>query len=467
VAGGTVDTAWSADLTWGALLAQAGVVRVDTLPELMDVSRVLLDQPVPPGRRVAVISNSRGATTLTEDAVAGASLTMARLGEGTRGAIADAVPSGWRVDNPVELPFDAGPAEYATAVGAVCADPGVDAVLVVYAPATRDHHEEVGRAIAEVTSARVPVVATFLGATADRPVTVGEVRIPLFDLPGDAVRVLGRLASHGEWLAQPAGTVPEPADLGIDVEGLGAVVAEALGPGAAADGGGAAGGRWLSQALTERFVAAAGLPSVWTVEVRSPEEAVAAAVERGWPVVLKAGRETPYFRALAGGVALDLRDAEDVRAGWRDLAVLHGEAAMASARLQAMSPGGVDAFLAVHRQTDLGALVSVGLGGIAAEGAEANRPVWVLPLSDTEAVRLVARSPLAAPLAVSDPDGRAAVAVAALAVRLAAVVDAVPELADLVANPVVAGAEGAHVTDVRIRVAPARVDDAPAVRRLH
>jgi hypothetical protein len=59
------------------------------------------------------------------------------------------------------------------------------------------------------------------------------------------------------------------------------------------------------------------------------------------------------------------------------------------------------------------------------------------------------------------------VAVAALAVRLAAVVDAVPEVADLVANPVVAGAEGAHVTDVRIRVAPARVDDAPAVRRLH
>src|SRR5690606_38902958 len=136
---------------------------------------------------------------------------------------------------------------------------------------------------------------------------------------------------------------------------------------------------------------------------------------------LKAGRRTPYFRALAGGVALGLRDLDDVRAGWAELAELHDEGAMRAARLQHMSPGGVDAYLAVHRQTDLGALVSVGVGGIAAEGSEAQRPVWVLPLSDAEASRLVARSPLARPLAVSDPSGRAGAALADLAVRLAVV----------------------------------------------
>src|SRR5690606_25867480 len=101
-------------------------------------------------------------------------------------AIGDALPPGWRVANPVELPFGAGPAEYEAVTAAVCGDPGVDSVIVVYAPATRDDHEHVGQAIAGATRAEVPVLATFLGAVVDEPVTVGDVRIPLFELPGDA-----------------------------------------------------------------------------------------------------------------------------------------------------------------------------------------------------------------------------------------------------------------------------------------
>lgn len=453
----------SADLTWGALLAQAGVIRVDSLNDMMDVSRVLLDQPVPTGRRVAVISNSRGATTITHDAIAGASLQLATLSAETCSALAEVLPEGWQVADTIELPFDAGPHEYATATRVACDDPGVDAVVVIYAPATRDEHELVGEAIASVVDDRIPVLATFLGAAVDRPIEVEGTRIPLFELPGEAIRVLARLVTHGEWRAEPPGTVPEPEELGIDEEALRELLDQAV---ARCVPGPEGPEHWLDHDEMVRFVEATGLPAMPSRLAADPEAAVAAAEALGWPVVLKAKTDRPHFRALEGGVALDLRDPDDVRSAWAELTELHGEAAMAPARVQLMAAGGVDVHLATHRQTDLGALVSVGLGGIAAEGGAAQRPVWMLPLSDTDAVRLVERSPVAAPLAVSDPDGAAAISVASVTVRMAAILEHFAQVADIVANPVIASSAGARITEMRVRITPAHVDDTPAVRRL-
>ena len=459
--GVTADSAedgWPADLTFGALLAQAGVIRVDTLPELFDVARVLLHQPVPKGRRVAVVSNSRGATTLTVDAVVAAGLRLAHPGAAARERVAAALPEGWRVGDTFDLPFDAGPAEYEAAVAAAGDDPAVDAVVVVYAPATRDRRAEVGRAIGAAATGRVPVVATFLGASVEEPLVAGTVRIPLFDLPGEAVRALGRLADHGDWLAQPEGTVPTPEDLGLDVDAARAVVAAALEDQPE--------GRWLSWGELEALAGALGLPAVATRRVRSAEEAVAAAAEVGFPVALKVTGLERYYRAPEGGVELDLRDADDVRAAWGRLADLHDPAALAPALVQRVAPGGVDVRVAAHRNADLGGVLSVGVGGIAAEGAEASRPVWVLPLSDAEAERLVAGSPVGPPLASADPDGSAAGHVRDLLVRVAAAVEALPEVVDLLANPVIASAQGAALTDLQVRVEPVERDDAPPVRRL-
>ena len=452
------EDGWPADLTYGALLAQAGVIRVDTLPELFDVARVLLHQPVPRGRRVAVISNSRGATTLTVDAVVAAKLQLAEPGAPARQRVAAALPEGWQVGATFDLPFDAGPDEYEVAVAAAVEDPGVDAVIVVYAPATRDRRVEVGRAIGAAATGATPVVATFLGASVEEPLVAGTVRIPLFDLPGEAVRALGRLADHGDWLAEPAGEVPEPEALGIDVEAAQAVVDGALGDEPA--------GRWLSWDELQALAAALGLPAVASRRAGSPDEAVAAAEAVGFPVALKVTGLERYYRAPEGGVALDLRDAEDVRAAWARLAELHDPAALAPALVQQVAPGGVDVRVAAHRNADLGGVLSVGVGGIAAEGAEASRPVWVLPLSDAEAERLVAGSPVGPPLASADPGGAATAHLRDLLVRVAAAVEAVPELADLVANPVIASASGAALTDLQVRVAPVERDDAPPVRRL-
>ena len=453
------DDAWPSGVTYGALLAQAGVIRVDTLPDLFDVARGLLDQPVPEGRRVAVISNSRGATSVTLDACAAVGLTMAPLGDLTRTALVEAIGGGWTAANPIELPFDAGPAEYEVAVQAAVDDPAVDAVVIVYAPATRDRRAEVGRAIGAVTTSRVTMLATFLGAPIDEPVVAGSSRVPLFELPGEAVRVLGKLADHGEWLARPEGHVPTADELGIDLEAVRDLVADVL-----AD---EPRGRWLDLDELEVLAGVVDLPLEPSRAVRSADEAADAAADLGYPVVLKATGLDAYYRGEQGGVALDVRHEEDLRAAFARMVELHGAAAMAPATVQTMAPGGVDVLVAAHQHPHVGAVLSVGTGGIAAAGQiSGDRALQVLPCADEDARRLVARSPVASSLAAADEGGAATEALEALLVRVAAVVDAVPELVDLVANPTIVGPTGVALTEVRVRVAPSPVVDLPPVRRL-
>jgi acyl-CoA synthetase (NDP forming)/RimJ/RimL family protein N-acetyltransferase len=437
--GGTPDTSWPESATYGALLAQCGVVRVDTLRELFDVARVLLHQPVPRGRRVAVISNSRGATALAVDACRSAGLSVGN----------DAA-SGL-----VELAFDAGPQAYADAVAGVVDSGGVDAVVIIYAPATRDRRHEVARAIGTVTSARVTTLATFLRAGTDEPLHSGSVRIPLFEFPGEAVRVLGLLADHGQWLARDAGVFPAPPD-DAALEAVRGLVDGVL--------AGNPAGRWLAWEEVTALAAAAGLPLAPGELVGSAEHAAEAASRLGLPVALKAAAMAPHYRAEQGGVALGLRTAAEVVEAHGRLVAAVGDA-MRPAMVQRMATAGVDVLVAAHQHHRVGAVVQVGLGGIAAAG-ERDRPVALLPLTDRDAARLVGASGAGSALAAADPSGAAHDHLVALVLGVSALVDAVPELADVVANPVVVSPSAAVLTDLRIRVAPAATDHLPEVRRL-
>jgi len=456
-AGSEGEGSWPADATYGALLEQAGVIRVDALPELFDVARVLLHQPVPAGRRVAVVSNSRGATSLTADALDGGGLQLAALSPATAEALRGTVPEEWGIGNPIELPFDAGPTDYEAAVDAVMADDGVDAVVIIYAPATRDRRSEVARAIGAVATTRVTTVAIFLGAAIDEPLVSGSVRIPLFEFPSEAVRVLGRLADHGDWLAQDVGTVPDVAELGIDVEAATAIIDRALAE--------HPGGTWLRWTDQEALAAALGLPMLATRECATVDAAVAAAAEVGYPVAVKASGIDRYFRGELGGVALDLRDEADLRDAVARMTELLGASVMEPIRVQTMSSSGLDVLVAAHQHPNVGGVLSVGVGGL--PGASANdRPIRVLPLSDADAHRLVGQAGLGVSLTVVDAEGGARRHLEALLVRLAAAVDVLPGLADLVANPVIVGIDGAAISEMNVRVAPARPDDLPDVRRL-
>jgi acyl-CoA synthetase (NDP forming)/RimJ/RimL family protein N-acetyltransferase len=457
---------WSpGDLTEAAvdaMLTQSGVIRVDTPTQLFDAARVLAAQPVPAGPRVAVVSNARGASVLAVDACIGAGLETPEPSASTVTALAGLVPEGARLGNPFELTWEAGPDAYRAAVAAALADDAFDSVVVLYAAPVQPRPGEVAAAVAEaVEGATKPVIATFLGSDPGDEVA-GVQTVPLFRFPSEGARTLGRLAAYGEWLARPAGALPTADDLGIDVEAVQARVAEIL----AADPE----GRVLEHAEAAELLALAGLPACPTRVVDGPDEAVAAADEIGYPVVLKASGVGRYHRGEVGGVALDLHDAEALRAAFgRMVTVLRS--AMDPAIVQKAAPAGADVLVAGHQHPAFGGVVTVGLGGAAA-AANSDLPVRVLPLSDTDAAELLAASQVGGLLAGESTDDGTPAAVAAtealiaLLVRFAALLEQVPELAGVVANPVITGPAGASITDAWVRVAPYRSPAAPQVRHL-
>lgn len=455
-AGEPAKSAWPEAATYGALLAQCGVIRVDNLRELFDVGRVLLHQPVPRGRRVAVVSNSRGATSLALDACVAAGLDVVGDGSGGVGGGGGGRGGGRGGDGrgAIDLAFDAGPDDYAAAMAKV-ADADVDATVIIYAPAMRDQRSEVAAAIGAASSGAVTTVATFLRAGTAEPLVSGEACIPLFDFPDDAVRVLGLLADHGAWRDQDPGVLPAgPTD--ATVEALRALVNGVL--------AGNPDGRWLTWGEVTHLAAAAGL-ALAPGELVADADAAAVAGERlGFPVVLKAVGMAPHFRAERGGVALGLRSADEVASAHRRMSNVVGES-MNPALVQCMVGEGVDVLVAGHQHPNVGAVVQVGLGGIASVG-DSGRPVGLVPLTDRDAHRLVASSGAEALLRASDADGGASRQVEQLVLELSGLLDAVPELADVVANPVIAGHHGLALTDLRIRVAPSTADALPDVRRL-
>ncbi|MGY6500553.1 MAG: bifunctional acetate--CoA ligase family protein/GNAT family N-acetyltransferase [Acidimicrobiales bacterium] len=437
------------DATLDALLRQAGVIRVSTLDLLFDVTRLLIHQPVPSGSRVAIVSNSSGPARLAVDACRGAGLTGAVLSAETEEAIALSVPMASHTANPLDLTFQADAGHFEAALRHVLADDGVDSVIAIYAPPLEARTDDALRAIDAAAGGAKPVVATVLGASPRRRLVPGELSVPVFGFPEEAARALGRVTRYGSWLADPEGEVVELTD--ADPERAAEMARSLL--------DGRHDGRSLDHLESSALVRTMGIELVEERQVGTVDEAVEAAASIGHPVVLKATGLDRLAKTESGGVAVDLHGEFEVRQSYERMTALLGDA-MRPALVQEMVPAGVDVAISVVQADSVGSVISIGFGGVVLDqvGFDSMR---FMPLTDIDAERLVDASRLA-PLLVAGSQERAHLV--GLLVRVAALADAVPEMAELLLNPVVVSPAAAAVTDARVRLSP--WDGDVPVRRL-
>ncbi|MGW1059685.1 bifunctional acetate--CoA ligase family protein/GNAT family N-acetyltransferase [Micromonospora rubida] len=402
-----------------ALFTQSGVIRVDTVAELLDVGVLLAHQPLPAGRRVGVVGNSSALTGLAATACAAQGLTVA---------------AGY----PSDVGPQAGAAEFAAALGVAAADDGVDALVAVFAPPLpgqlTDPEADFAAALPGALGAGRPVVATFLTG---RP----PAGVPAYPSVEEAVRALGRVTTYAEWLRRPPGVLPE-------LPRIDPAAAQAA---LRADGADPAG-----------LLGAYGIDVVPSAPARSADEAVAAAGTLGWPVALKAAAAGLRHRLDLGAVRLDLADEPALRRAYAEMAAAFG----ADVLVQAMVPPGVPCVVELVEDPAFGPVVGFGLGGVATEllGDRAWRAV---PLTDSDAAELV-DAPRAAPL-LRGHRGAAPVDRAALAdllLRVGRLADEQPRVRSLTLNPVLARPDGVSVLHATVRTgtAGARPDTGP--RRL-
>ncbi|SEH04005.1 Acyl-CoA synthetase (NDP forming) [Nonomuraea solani] len=430
------------DVAVDALTRAAGVIRLDSVNELIDTAKLLAAQPLPRGRRVAIVGNSGGPQAMAADACERHSLTVPELPPGLLNARAAAA-----LGNPVDLTADASATEIGTAVSALAATPDVDVVLVVYTPPFGSGLDATRQAIADAAKgADKTVLACVVGHD-----DLIDGRVPSYAFPEQAVAALAHTVRYAEWRRRPTGAATKPVP--ADEASARTIVEEEL---AACSGGG-----WLSPDATARLLSCYGVTPVESIEADGPEAAAEAAARVGLPAVLKA--VGPVHKSDVGGVRLGLRTQDEVREAYREMRARIGEE-MTGAVVQRMLPGGVEIIVGGVNYPAFGPLVMVGMGGVLAD-LLADRAFRVPPVTD--ALNMIGQLRCAPVL--HGYRGSSAVDVGALAgqlERIGRLLDDLPQVAELDLNPVIVTPDGAITVDARIRLAPCEPPPSQLLRRL-
>ncbi|MGZ6697506.1 MAG: GNAT family N-acetyltransferase [Solirubrobacteraceae bacterium] len=451
----------ASEATVDALFDHAGVIRVETLDEQLDVAELLARQPLPAGSRVAIVTNAGGPAIACADACGAARLRVEPLQEATRQALREHLPAAAAVTNPVDMLAAATSRDFRRTIETVAADPGVDAVIAIFIQALPGRGvgpvlRAMRAAARRTVKAGVPVAAVVMTPGASAAAPPGEPDVPVFATPEHAARALGHAARHAHRRRHPPPAFQTPEN--IDPDGAAAVIAHAL-----AEGPG-----WLSVEDTTRLLTAYGLPLARGRVAASPHGAGRCAASLGGEVALK---------AIVPGL-LHKRDADAVRLG------LHGASAVTrTARelrsaleaaghevdgflVQEMAAPGVEMLVGVVADPRFGPVVACGAGGTAVE-VLGDVQVRLAPVAAPEAAQMI-RALRTFPLL----DGFRGAPLADLGaledvvVRVGALAAAHPEIAELDLNPVIASPTGAVVVDARVRVErPAGRPPYPAIGR--
>ena len=451
----------ASDSTVDALFASAGVIRCDGLDDLLDAAAVLAEQPTPRGGCVGIVCNARGPGVVCADACVDAGLGVASLGVETQSSLRAVLPPASVVAGPVQLVAAESPAGFRAAVELVAADPAVDAVIAIFVEHIATGADEAAAAFAAAApalhDAGTPLLAVFM-TPGPLPTILrqggvgGAIKVPTFRAPEAAARALGRAAAYGRFRAAP---VAEPARLeDVDGDAAAAVLAGSL----------ARGGGWLRPDEVAALLEAYGIRLVEQRRVGSVAAAAKAAAELGGPVAVKGIAHGVVHKAQSGAVRLGLNGPTAVRRGAADIAQ-RLEAAGTPVEdflVQRMVSAGVEMLVGVLADERFGPVVACGAGGGTAEVLE-DVAVRLAPLAYEDAHAMIRglRSHALLERARADID-----ALADIAVRVGALADAHPAIAELDLNPVMAGPDGAAVVDARVRVAPPAIQPVfPAVGR--
>lgn len=435
-----------------SMLDQAGVIRCENVHQMFDVAQLLVHQPLPKGRRVAVVGNSSQLAALSADNATARGLEV--------------------MHGPTAVRTEATAQEFREAVDAAFDDPQVDSVITCFIPPVGALDQEVVDALRHAASrSEKPCVATLLGmrgvdtgsdsayfAHEWGEVAQGQPRqaIPLYPMPEEAIRALAAATNYAQWRDKDKGeTVVRE---GIDRWTVRALLDRVLEEDPE--------GRALTTDEAQELLAGYGI-EVWPRhEVATADEAVAAANEVGYPVVVKSLSPLVRGQAVLEGIRVDLHDEVAVRAAFetmdRRLAPMDANYFV----VQRMAGTGVSTVLSTVEDPLFGPVVSFSIAGAPTTMLD-DVAYRIPPLTDIDVGELIDEiksAPLLLGHRGSAPVDRAALE--DILGRLSLMSDDFLELSSVELNPVIAHSDGATVLGAEIIIAPAQRRTDPGARSM-
>jgi acetyl coenzyme A synthetase (ADP forming)-like protein len=445
----------ASDVATSALFHQTGVIRADTLEEMLALATGLAAQPLPDGRRVAILTNAGGPAILCADACEAGGLMVPELSTHTKAQLAAFLPSAASLNNPVDLIASATAEHYAKAIEVLLATGEVDALIIVYTSVTVEDTATIAQGVQagitrgrEVGGKTKPVfIAWMAEGDPERSFAFSTETIPVYSLPESPALILSKAARYGEWRQQPPGMVPDFDDVELsEVRQISATALSQRGSG------------WMTTEETRSLLYAMKLPVQPGGVAQTADAAVILAEKGGYPVAVKLASHQIVHKTEIGGVQLNLRDEQAVRQAFETITtnLIHTNQAeaMEGVLVQPMVTGGVELMIGVTHDPLFGPLIAFGLGGIHVE-ILGDVQFRITPLTDRDAAEMVRG--IKGYRLLTGYRGHPPVDLEALEevlLRLSRLVEEIPEISELDLNPVFAlsPGQGCRIVDARIRL---------------
>jgi acetate---CoA ligase (ADP-forming) len=444
----------TSDVASDVLFQNAGIIRVNAVEELFNVATLLSTQPLPTGNKMVIVTNGGGPGIIAADAASRNGLEIRELSADTIAKIKPLTKRDINIGNPIDTTAGATAQEYEGILRILAADKNVDAVMAIFAPPmvveTKDMEDALRRVAPVFYRAKKPIVGCFIGqkGLSAQLGTQGHF-IPLYTFPEEAIMALKRAAEYAELRRKPQGKIP--ALKGLHKEKARQLVETVIKESTIRP-------LWLSPEQIEELLDCYGIKQAKVAFAATADDAEKSAAKLGWPVAVKLASATLTHKTDVGGVVLNVDSAEKVAKAYatirKNLVKLGKEKEMDGVTVQQMMTGGIETIIGVTQDPSFGPLIMFGAGGINAELLK-DITMKIHPITDLDAAEMIKSlrmSRLFEGYRGSPPSDVAAIE--DLLLRVSAMVDDIPEIAELDLNPVnvMAKGKGCRVVDARIMV---------------
>ncbi len=441
-----------ADDVFDAGLRRAGAVRVMTVAQLFTAAQALSANFRPRGNRLAIVTNGGGPGVMAADRAADLGIELSTLARTTVETLDTVLPPSWSKRNPLDIIGDADAARYRQALSACMADAAVDGVLVILTPQAMTQPLAIAEAVIEVAGHfNKPLLACWMGdaQVAEARAAFSRARIPNFRTPEPAVEVFSYISAYvrnQQLLLQTPG--PQSHQIKPDGDGARIVIENIL----------AGGRKILSEMESKALLAAFHIPVTKTVVVHSPNEALLLAEEFGFPVAMKVSSPDITHKSDAGGVKLNLDNAQAVRSAYQEI-MNEVQRNRPNARIEGIAvepmivkPNGRELMIGVTTDPVFGPVITLGLGGVMVE-VTGDRAVELPPLNLYLANKMIDRTRAAKMLGTfRHMPAVNRESLLEVLLRVSEMVCELPWIKEMDINPLLVDEHGALAVDARVAV---------------
>ncbi len=369
---------------YSASFKQSGIIRAKTIKDLFDYANTFANQPLPKGKKVAIITNAGGPGIMATDACEENDIPMANLNKDTIEKLKEFLPAAANFYNPIDVLGDAPADRYQKTLEVILNDKNVDAVIIILTPQTVTQPYKTAKAIVEElkdSKTEIPIITCFMGG-AEVEKGIGYLRnsgIPNFEIPENAIETLKKMIEYSEWKQKSA---PEFKKIKADKESVSKLFDNCRKDGKCELG-----------EMDARGVLKAYNIRVPKAELaRDIEEAKEIAKDIKFPLVLKIVSPNILHKTDVGGIKVGIENEKELEEEFEQMLwnvkKYMPDANIKGILLQEMIQSKKETIIGINKDPQFGPMIMFGLGGIYVEVLK-DVSFRIAPITKSDAIEMI------------------------------------------------------------------------------